>query len=84
LHDAELEKLGAYIRLAADEAYSRRDFGRLPVYEVDATSVIASDDQRVYRRERLWIRGSMDYIKRFYTVESVAALGKLKLKARSS
>jgi DNA polymerase III delta prime subunit len=81
LHDAELEKVGAYIRLAADEMYSRRDFGRLPVYEVDESSVIASDDQRIYRRERLWIRGSLDYIKRFYTVESVAALGKLKLKA---
>jgi ATPase family associated with various cellular activities (AAA) len=85
LHDAELEKSGVYIRFAADEAYSRRDFGRLPVYEVDTASEVASDDQRIYRRKhRRWIRGSMDYIKRFYNVESVGTLGKVKLKARPS
>jgi len=85
LHDAELKKRDVYIRFAADEGYSRRDLGRLPVYEIDPASEIASDDQRIIPREqRRWICGSIDYIRRFYKVASVGALGKLTLKARSS
>jgi SpoVK/Ycf46/Vps4 family AAA+-type ATPase len=79
IRDAELKKPSSYNRFANDAEYARRDFERLPVYEIDLARSDPGLQGLIEENGRNWLRGTFAGIQRRYSVERVGGDWKLGL-----
>jgi ATPase family associated with various cellular activities (AAA) len=82
LHDAELKNASRYTQFLNDETYARRDFERLPVYEVELNNIDPKSAGAFEANGSLWLRESLESITRKYQVERTEVPGKLVLQLR--
>jgi SpoVK/Ycf46/Vps4 family AAA+-type ATPase len=82
MHDAELLKLENYANFSEAEVYARRDFGRMPVYEVVLPEPLVGDKTIKEENGRLWKEGSFEMIQRSYSVSRLDRMGRLELKEK--